>query len=209
MKITFTTQSNSTQNKYWGINAFDLYIGKCSINCEQCYGPGYKQCTACIKDWVVFKGECIYYNQIPPLTWEHISIVQQLNNISDNIYQIQLKSDQIDQETLKLGENEIEFDLNMPILNLEIQAQCLKNVNIYNSFQIYIRQNNQKQYLYTFSCKENLPTIIIKTHQVQKFEQIKQFLLNLTETSVELYQLVIIEYQQTQLLILSLNFIWI
>ncbi|CAD8207539.1 unnamed protein product [Paramecium pentaurelia] len=37
MKITFTTQSNSTQNKYWGINAFDLYIGKCSINCEQCY----------------------------------------------------------------------------------------------------------------------------------------------------------------------------
>ncbi|CAD8213349.1 unnamed protein product [Paramecium pentaurelia] len=209
MKITFKTQSNSTLIKYWGINAFDLYIGKCSINCEQCYGPGYKECTACIQDWVIFKGECIYYNKIPPLTCNHISIVQQLQNISNNIHQIQLKSDQIGQETLKLGENEIEFDLNMSIFNLEIQAQCQKNIYIYNSIQIYIRCYNQQQYIFTFSCQENLPTIILKTNLHQKFEQTKQFLLNLNKTSVELYQLVIMEYQQTQLLILSLNLIWI
>ncbi|CAD8098325.1 unnamed protein product [Paramecium primaurelia] len=208
MEITFTTLSNSTQNKYWGINAFDLYIGKCSINCEQCYGPGYQQCTACIKDWVIFKGECVYYNKIPPLTFDHISIVQQLTKISNNIHSIQLKSDQIDQETIKQGENEIEFDQNISILNFEIQAQCQKNLNIHNFIQIYIRQNNEQQYFHTRSCQENLPTIIIKTNLLQKFEQTKQFLLNVNETSVELYQLVILEYQQTKLLILSLNFIW-
>ncbi|CAD8213815.1 unnamed protein product [Paramecium pentaurelia] len=55
MKITFKTQSNSTLIKYWGINAFDFYIGKCSINCEQCYGPGYKECTACIYRFQLLK----------------------------------------------------------------------------------------------------------------------------------------------------------
>ncbi|CAD8058030.1 unnamed protein product [Paramecium primaurelia] len=63
MKITFTTQSNSTLNKYWGINTFDLYIRKCSNYCEKCNGPGDKQCTACIKNWVIFKEECILLQQ--------------------------------------------------------------------------------------------------------------------------------------------------
>ncbi|CAD8190167.1 unnamed protein product [Paramecium pentaurelia] len=66
MGITFATLSNSTQNKYWGINAFDLYIGKCSINCEQCYGPGYQQCTACIKIGYFLKVNVFITIKFPP-----------------------------------------------------------------------------------------------------------------------------------------------
>ncbi|CAD8187217.1 unnamed protein product [Paramecium octaurelia] len=206
MKITFATKSNSSNMKYWGVNAIEVYVAKCSINCQSCLGPGAKQCTACIQDWILFKGQCIHYDKIPPLTCGYIKIVQKLKQISNNINQIQFKSDLIAQETLKLGENEIEFDSTTPVLNFEIQARCPQNLRIHNSIHSYIRCNNQQIYMFTRSCQNNSTSFIFQINFYQKFEQIKQFILKLSETSVELYQLVILDYQLTKILTFSLNF---
>ncbi|CAD8215300.1 unnamed protein product [Paramecium octaurelia] len=206
MKITFATKSNSSNIKYWGINAFDAYIAKCSNNCQICLGPGQKQCIACIKDWVLFKGDCIYFDKIPPLTCVSTKIIQKVKPISNNINQIQFQSDLMAQKSLKLGENEIEFDQTIPTLNFEIQARCLQNLKIQNSIKIFIRQSDQQQYMFTRGCQDSSPGFIFQINLQQKFEQIKQFILNLSETSVELYQLVILDYQETKILTFSVNF---
>ncbi|CAK67614.1 unnamed protein product (macronuclear) [Paramecium tetraurelia] len=59
IKLSMITENNRHDLAYWGFESIDVFVGICSIGCQECTGELDSECVICLNKWINVDIGCI------------------------------------------------------------------------------------------------------------------------------------------------------
>ncbi|CAD8189293.1 unnamed protein product [Paramecium octaurelia] len=200
IKLSMKTSKNIEAIAHWGFQSTEMFIAICASRCQTCTGELDSQCVICLEPWIKINIGCI----APPLECSQIQIIEQQNKQVDLKNSFQINIDELAQNLGEIGQKTVTIDKLIYSINFQIQVRCSEQ-KIVQSFFRSCQQCYEDQYKLSNQCpnKSNILRYNAIFHQVM--EQEKVLIITISESKLQILQVLSTEEESIQVLILQIQ----